>query len=124
LVLIDFKKNKIIVYDDPTHADKNHVMLKKQVELIHKWISNLFFANHKEYQRFDHSMNQFKSYEGNNNCGVSVMVSCIYIMLDMKFELRIEDMNEWRMKIAFLITRFGINLPKIGTDICIDLTSV
>lgn len=49
------------------------------------------------------------------------MVSCIYIMLDMKFELRKEDMNKWRTKIAFLITRFGTNLPE-NVNISIDLT--
>lgn len=121
MVVIDFKKNQIIVYDDPIHAV---FMMEKQLKLIHKWINNLFLKIHKEYQKFDHSMNQINSYEGNNNCGVSVMVSCIYIMLDMKFELRKEDMNEWRIKIGFLITRYGRNLPEIGNQTYIDLTSV
>jgi hypothetical protein len=45
-------------------------------------------------------------------------------MLDINFELRKEDMNKWRTKIAFLITRFWTDLPEIPEiePIVIDLT--
>jgi hypothetical protein len=102
----------------------NRSSIEKQLALIHKWISNLYNAKQEEYQRFNHSFNQIESHAGNSNCGVSVMVSCIYIMLDINFELRKEDMNKWRTKIAFLITRFWTDLPEIPEiePIVIDLT--
>jgi hypothetical protein len=124
LIAVDFQTKTITIYDSRQviYGDDNWLGYERQLALIHKWILNLYNAKQNSYERFvDLIFNQIHSHDGNSNCGVSVMVSCIYIMLDMKFELRKEDMNKWRTKIAFMITRFWTNLPE-NVIILIDLT--
>jgi hypothetical protein len=100
LLSVDFKKREALVYD----SRRNDVGDKLSLfDLIKKWLRILHQSQEKEMKDWTYVVNPNKPHEGNNNCGVSVMMACEHILLNLEINFNRRDMNDWRQKIALKI---------------------
>lgn len=120
VILVDFTQKEVTVYDTSGH-DGNNEILQILHAIIKKWLLDLYGSQGKELSEWIYfGVKNVDPYERNKNCGVSVMMTCSYILLGLEINFHEEDMNVWRKKIALKILKHLY--PPKSSSVIIDLT--
>jgi Ulp1 family protease len=118
--LVDFARKEVTVYDTSGH-DGNYIIVHA---LMKKWLLDLYGSQGKELSEWIYfGVNQVDRRGRNNNCGVSVIITCSYILLGLEVNFHAENLNVWRKKIALKILKHLYTAAE-SSSVIIDLSNI